>query len=362
MLRRDFLKTSAVTIGAMSMASSELLAGEKSRKFKVNLDFDIKHDSKNFQAKLWNPLPLDEDYQKIRFMKFNGNYDDYNINSNNPYDVKTLYTSWKKGDSKKLLHVEFEVETHKREVSLELIKKASKENLPIPENVKLYLEPSEHTPTDGKILAVSKKITKNMTDRFEKVQAIYDWVTETTFRDPKTIGCGVGDAGKMMDTGYFGGKCTDVSTLFVAILRAAGIPSREVFGIRLGKSKFSKALGKSDKKGFATISTWQHCRAEYFIPGAGWIPCDPADITKLELVEKLDYNDPKVKELRRRYINSWEMNWLAYNHGRDFVLSPKPAQFPLNMLGYPYGEVDDEALNYYNPKGFSYKFTSQEEF
>jgi len=360
MIRRDFLKTSVLGMSAISLASSELFAGQKSRKFKVVCDFDIKYDEKEFEAKLWNPLPFDASYQKVRYFKFDGNYDNYNINTNNKYDAKTLFTSWKKSDKKKLLHIEMEIETKYREVSLEFIKKASSENLPIPEDVKLFLEPSAHIPTNGKIREITKKITKNLDDRFDKVQAIYDWVTETTFRDPKVIGCGIGDAGKMVESGYFGGKCTDISSLFVAILRAAGIPSREVFGIRLGKSDFSKALGKSDAKGFANISTWQHCRAEYFIPGAGWIPSDPADITKLELVENLDYNDEKVKELRRRYVHSWEMNWVGFNMGRDFILSPKPTQFPLNMLGYPYGEIDDEVLNYYNPKAFAYNFTSQE--
>jgi len=359
--RRDFIKTSILGVGAISLASSELLAGQKSRKFKVIMDFDIKYDEPNFEAKLWNPLPFNAEYQKIRFFKFDGNYDEYNINRNNPYDAKTLYTYWKKSDKKKLLHMEMEIETKERVINLKIIEEASKRNFPIPEDVKLFLKPTKHIPTDGKIKEVADKITKGKNDAFEKVKAIYDWVTETTFRDPKVLGCGIGDAGKMVESGYFGGKCTDISSLFVAILRAAGIPAREVFGIRLGKSYFSKALGKSDAKGFANISTWQHCRAEYYIAGAGWIPSDPADITKLELVEKLDYNHPKVKKLREKYLHSWEMNWVGFNWGRDFVLYPKPTQFPLNMLGYPYGEVEDEVLNYYNPKAFSFNFTSQEE-
>lgn len=360
MKRREFLKTSALTLGAVSVLPNQLFASNNSRKFKVVYDFDIKNDAKDFPAKLWNPLPFNSDYQKVRFFKVSGNYDDYNINTNNPYDAKTLFASWNKGETKKTLHVEMEIETTYRDVSLKVIKSASKENLPLPESVKLFLEPSAHIPTDGKVKEIADKLTKNISDRFEKVTAIYDWVTETTFRDPATVGCGIGDAGKMVESGYFGGKCTDISSLFVAILRAAGIPSREVFGIRLGKSTFSKALGKSDENGFADISTWQHCRAEYYIPGAGWIPCDPADITKLELVEKLKFNDPKVKELREKYLHSWEMNWVGFNWGRDFVLSPKPEQFPINMLGYPYGEVDGDVLNYYVPKVFGYHITSQE--
>lgn len=360
MKRREFLTHSALTLGAVSILPNQLLATSNSRKFKVIYDFDIKYDEKNFKAKLWNPLPLDAQYQKVKFFQFSGNYNEYNINKNNPYDAKVLFASWDKEKQKKTLHVEMEIETKPREVSLKLIKKASKENFPIPEDAKLYLEATSHIPNSGKVKEIADKVTKGLSDRFQKVEALYKWVTATTFRDPKVQGCGVGDVNKMLETGYFGGKCTDISSLFVALLRAAGIPAREVFGIRLGKSYFSKALGKSDDKGFATISTWQHCRAEYFIPGIGWVPSDPADVTKLELVEGLKYDDKKVQELTAKYLHSWEMNWMGFNYARDFILSPKPTQFPLNMLGYPYAEANGETLDYYSPNDFAYKITSQE--
>ena len=360
MKRREFVKASALTMGAISILPSTIFASENTRRFKVIADFDVKYDDKNFPAKLWIPLPYDDDYQKLKSLKFSGNYDDSNINSDNEDDAKILFASWKKSDKKKLLHVEMEIETTYATVPLKYIKKASAKNLAIPNNVKRFLEPSSHIPTDGKIKEIADKLTKGVSDRFQKVQIIYDWVTKTTFRDPKVIGCGVGDAGKMVKSGYFGGKCTDISSLFVALTRASGIPCRDVFGIRLGLSHFSKALGKADKNGFANISTWQHCRAQYYIPGIGWIPTDPADITKLELVERLKYNDPKTQKLKNKYINSYEMNWVGFNWGRDFVLSPKPEQFPINMLGYPYGEVDGDVLNYYSPRAFAYRITSQE--
>jgi len=350
----------SMVLGAMAVVPSELFAVENRRRFKVIADFDIKYEDKDFPAKLWFPLPYDDGYQKLKSLKFSGNYDDSNINSENKDDAKILFTSWKKSEKKKLLHVEMEIETTYANVPLKYIKRASAKNLQIPNNVKKFLESSSHIPTDGKIKEIADKLTKGISDRFQKVQIIYDWVTKTTFRDPKVIGCGIGDAGKMVETGYFGGKCTDISSLFVALTRASGIPCRDVFGIRLGRSYFSKALGKADKNGFANISTWQHCRAQYYIPGIGWIPTDPADITKLELVERLKYNDKKTKELRAKYINSYEMNWVGFNWGRDFVLSPKPEQFPINMLGYPYGEVYGDVLNYYSPRAFSYKITSQE--
>ncbi|WP_232087436.1 transglutaminase-like domain-containing protein [Sulfurovum indicum] len=305
-------------------------------------------------------MPLHNMYQKVKFFKYSGNFDASHINRKNIYDAQILYAQWHASDTSKQLTIEMEIETLDRSVSLKKIKKASQANLPVPEDVRLYLQPTTHIPTDGKVALKTMEITKGITDRFQKVEAIYNWITETTFRDPSIVGCGVGHAGKMIESGYFGGKCTDISSLFVAFLRSAGIPAREVFGIRVGKSHFSKILGKSDKHGFADISTWQHCRVEYYIPGAGWIPSDPADITKLELGEGLKYSDQRVQELKKRYLHSWEMNWIGFNHGRDFVLYPEPEQYPLNMLGYPYGEIEDEVLDYYSPKHFSYRITSQE--
>ena len=361
MNRRNFMTQSAMTMAGVLVMPNVLMANKSDgRRFKIIYDFDIKSDEKEFVAKLWNPLPLHTKYQKVKVLTFDGNYDSYNINSKNPYDAKILYTSWHKDKKKKRLHIEMEMETFDRSVSLLSIEQASKKNLAIPKEIQLYLKATKHIPTDGKVAEKTAELTKGMSDRFEKVKAIYDWVTEVTFRDPAVIGCGVGDAGKMMESGYFGGKCTDVSSLFVAFLRAAGVPAREVFGIRTGKSYFSNALGKLDEKGFADISSWQHCRVEYYIPGVGWIPSDPADVTKLELVEGLKYSDKRVQELKRKYLHSWEMNWIGFNYGRDFVLYPEPEQYPINMLGYPYGEIEDEVLNYYTPKSFSYEITSEE--
>ncbi|WP_024789908.1 transglutaminase domain-containing protein [Lebetimonas sp. JH292] len=374
MERREFLKTGAALGMAVSIPGIVSAKDESYRRFKVEYYFNIKYDEPGFPARLWNPLPYNAPYQKVKFLRFGGNYNDYDINNKNEYDANTFYAYWEKSAMPKILTMEMEIETKDRSVPLELIKEASKKNLPYPKEVLKYLEPTAHIPTDGIVKEVAELITKGKKDRFEKVKAIYLWCTAHTFRNPKTIGCGKGEVGKMMQeqkkptaeyiykNGWFGGKCTDLSSLFTALTRAAGIPAREVFGIRLGKSHFDKALGKSDSKGFANITTWQHCRAEYYIPGAGWIPTDPADVTKLELVEKYPYNHPKVQKLVKKYLHSWEMNWVGFNHARDFILYPKPVQYPLNMFGYPYAEVNDDVLNYYVPKSFEYKITSQELF
>ena len=179
-------------------------------------------------------------------------------------------------------------------------------------------------------------------------------------RDNSVIGCGTGDVKAILESGKLVGKCTDINSVFVGLCRAVGIPAREIFGIRVGQSRFSNEMGKADEKGLAAISGGQHCRAEFYLKGHGWIPVEPADVTKVRLGEKLSNDDGKLVKIREYLFGNWEMCWIGFNDARNLVLSPKPAEFPLNNFGYPYGEVDDNVLNYYSPKEFSYDYVSTE--
>ena len=87
----------------------------------------------------------------------------------------------------------------------------------------------------------------------ERAKAIYDWTVENMYRDPDTKGCGKGDVCSLPVKP--GGKCTDISAVYIALCRAAGVPAREIFSVRLGK------------KDGEDITTYQHCWAEFFLPG-----------------------------------------------------------------------------------------------
>src|SRR5205814_5646621 len=116
----------------------------------------------------------------------------------------------------------------------------------------------------------------------DKARAIYDWIVENTFRDPKVRGCGVGDIRSMLGTMDLGGKCADLNALYVGLARASGLPARDVYGIRTVRSELGyKSLGASS----STITRSQHCRAEVFLDGHGWVPVDPADVRKVVLEE-----------------------------------------------------------------------------
>ena len=48
----------------------------------------------------------------------------------------------------------------------------------------------------------------------------------------------------MLESRNLGGKCADLNALYVGLARAAGLPARDVYGMRVAKSqKGYKSLG-----------------------------------------------------------------------------------------------------------------------
>src|SRR5262249_55725595 len=152
----------------------------------------------------------------------------------------------------------------------------------------------------------SDKITVDAKTDVEKARAIYEWIVDNTFRDAKVRGCGIGDIAAMLRTGNLGGKCADLNALYVGLARAAGLPARDVYGIRVAPSKFGyKSLGA----GSELITKAQHCRSEVHLAGFGWVPVDAADVRKVVLEEppaNLAINDPKVVAARKALFGAWE--------------------------------------------------------
>src|SRR5206468_2592920 len=157
-----------------------------------------------------------------------------------------------------------------------------------------FLRPTKLLPIDGVVRDKARVIAGRARTDEAKARAIYEWIVENTFRDPKVRGCGRGDIRSMLETGNLGGKCGDLNALFVGLARSVGVPARDLYGIRVAASAHGyRSLGV----GTPMISKAQHCRAEFYAQGAGWVPVDPADVRKVVLEEppgRLAVSDPKV--------------------------------------------------------------------
>jgi transglutaminase-like putative cysteine protease len=228
-----------------------------------------------------------------------------------------------------------------------------------PADIRRFLQPTKLVPTDGIVKAKSAEIVKNANSDVARARAIYEWIVDNTFRNPKTRGCGTGDIRFMLESGDLGGKCADLNALYVGLARAAGLPARDVYGIRTGKSNLGyKSLGASSEK----VTKAQHCRAEVYLTEYGWVPVDPADVRKVVLEEppgNLSLNDEMVKKARTRLFGSWEMNWMAFNFANDVAL-PGSTGAPVSFFMYPQAETAGGRLDCLDADAFKYEVSSTE--
>lgn len=222
-----------------------------------------------------------------------------------------------------------------------------------------FRRPTKMLPTDGIVKATATEITGRATTDLQKARAIYEWIVDNTFRDPKTRGCGTGDIRFMLESRDLGGKCADINALYVGLARAAGLPARDVYGIRVAKSQLGyKSLGASPEN----ITKAQHCRAEVYIGSHGWVPVDPADVRKVVLEEppgNRPLDDPLVRSARSRLFGSWEMNWMAYNFAHDVAL-PGSTGAPIGFLMYPQAETAGRRIDSLDTENFRYEITARE--
>ena len=317
-------------------------AWAKSRSGVVSVEVDLSRQEEGKETKLWIPYAVSDQQQTVTDVKVSGDFASSAVYTDKANGTPILYAQWNKDAKSRSLVYSFTVQ--REEIQMKNL--SGKEPAWNRADYADYLKPTSLGPVGGEVRKLADSIVKGKKTVLEKAKAVYDWTCENMYRDPATVGCGKGDVCELLKKP--GGKCTDISSVYVALARAAGVPAREVFGLRLGK------------KAEEDITTWQHCWVEFFLPGTGWVPVDPADVRKAMLVEKLELKDAKTRDYRDYFWGGIDPYRFKLASGRDLVLNPPQAGAPLNTFGYPYAEVGGEVLNWYEPKSFSYRITFQE--
>jgi transglutaminase-like putative cysteine protease len=309
----------------------------------VTIAVDLSSHDRDGVTELWLPYPVSDKDQAITDVKVTGDFAASAVYADSTYSTPMLYARWDKGAPSRKLTFSFKAERQ------EVIRRdfPAREAAWDPADYAQYLKSTTLGPLDGEVGKLASSITAGKKGVLEKARAIYDWTCENTFRDPKTRGCGEGDVCKLLAKP--GGKCVDIHSVFIALARAAGVPAREVFGIR---------LGKKDKE---DISTWQHCWAEFFLPGYGWVPVDAADVRKAMLTENLKPEDARTKELRAYFWGGIDQYRVKLSVGRDLTLNPPQPGEPVNYLMYPYARVGAKVIDWLDPATFKYSiiYTAQ---
>ena len=302
----------------------------------IRMEFDLSAHRLDKEAQLWIPYPITDKNQSITNIRITGDFASCGVYTDRMYQTHILYARWDADAKTRKLIFLFDVarqEDNRKDFP-------NKESAWDPMDYTLYLAPTQLGPVDGDIKTLADTITKGKKTVLEKARAIYDWTCENTHRNPDILGCGAGDVCKFLKDP--GGKCVDISSLFVALSRAAGVPSRDVFGIRLGKTPQDDITQK------------QHCWAEFYLPGYGWVPVDPADVRKMMLEQRLEISDPKIVEKRDYFFGSLDPYRMKLSDGRDLKLNPPQNGNAVNYLMYPFAQIGDETIDSLNPADFKY--------
>ena len=361
--RREFLRQGLTVSAGLAAGGFPRFVGmaaadeAKWRTFEVTTTIEVKEPVGAVRA--WVPIPLmkETDYFKRQGDKWNGNFKAVQTIQTDKVGTGLVFAEWAAGEKAPMMEVISRFMTKDR--SVDVSKKPDSSVREDKAVLHYFRQPSKLIRTDGIVATTARGITANRKSDVDRAKAIYDWIVDNTFRDPKVKGCGIGDISTMLRTGYLGGKCADLNALFVGLARAAALPARDVYGIRVANSSEFKSLGRADD-----ITGAQHCRADVYLNGYGWVPVDPADVRKVVLEENLPgdplpLDDAKVQRARAKLFGAWEMNWLPYNYSHDVKL-PNSNGPEVGFLMYPQLETANGRRDSLDPGNFKYTIKSKE--
>lgn len=333
------MRTLTACLLGLALLGLTTAAGASQHAGTFTMNFDLSSQPAGQEVRLWIPYPVSNRNQQISQLSYSGDFTEAAVYTEGNDQTPMLYARWDAAAPSRKLTLSFHAERNE----------IADRDLPTteaawdPADYAEYLGATRLGPIDKGVRTLAKEITAGKTTVEAKAKAIYDWICVNMFRDPKTHGCGRGDVCTLLKTK--GGKCADISSVFVALARAAGVPARDVFGLRQGKT------GPTD------VTTWYHCWAEFYLPGHGWVAVDPADVRKKMLVEDLKLKDAKTAEYRRYFWGGVDAYRIKLSSARDLTLNPSQADGSLNYLMYPYAEVGGKAIDWLDPKHFAYQIS-----
>jgi len=268
-------------------------------------------------SRIWIPLPQSDAYQTISDLKIESPFP-YAMHRDFEYGNAYLYLEVPaaKIAEPAEVRVRFQVLRREHQVAFGAMPVAAKTGAGAGD-LRRFLQPDRRVPLQGIIGELSAQETRGIQEPLAKARAIYDYVIATMRYDKSGTGWGNGDA--IWACTAKRGNCTDFHSLFIGMIRAAGIPARFEIGFSVPTDQHAGAIA-----GY-------HCWAEFYVEPYGWIPVDASEAWKHP--EKKNY-----------FFGAHDENRFQLSVGRDIRLDPPQQGDPLNYFIYPYAELDGKPL------------------
>ena len=245
MKRRDFLKSTGMVCASLALPKAARLLAESApseswRSFEVTTRVEVLKPSG--VTHVWLPVALirNTPFQKTFSNKFSAEGGTAKMVENKADALGIVAATFPAG-VKPVLTLTSRIALKNYAIDLSNPGHAPKADRG---ELQYFLQPSQLIPTGGIVKETAVPIIRGAKTDVEKARAIYEWIVDNTFRNPKTRGCGLGDIRFMLESRDLGGKCADLNALYVGLARAVGLPARDVYGIRVAKSELGyKSLG-----------------------------------------------------------------------------------------------------------------------
>jgi hypothetical protein len=159
----------------------------------------------------------------------------------------------------------------------------------LPKDIEIYTKPSETIDSGNEdIIRLASELAKGENDLYAAVFKIADWTKNNINYNLSTLTEKASlKASWVLENKQ--GVCDELTSLFIALLRAVGIPARFISGISYTNSElFPENWGA-------------HGWAEVYFPGYGWVPFDVTygeygwvDPTHIKFKESVDSDEPST--------------------------------------------------------------------
>jgi transglutaminase-like putative cysteine protease len=300
--------------------------------------------------RLWLPLVQyrDTPWERSFGHHWRGNYTMAGIYRDPVADMEVFYADWlgNVDDPKLEIVSKFATQDRRFDITRRVIAERT-------EILRRCLQATQLVPIDGIVRLTAERAIGRVKDPLAQAKAIYDWVVANAAYDPQAYTARRSVA-SLLENGRPAGQSIEISLLFVGLCRAIGIPARPVFGLRMDRSRLFASLGASGE-----LNSSQHCRAEFYSPGYGWVPVNPSDVCKAIRNETLNSSDPKGSVLKKRLFGFWEMNWVGFNTAQDVLLQGS-SQGVLPFLTKPVLETHKGRFDAPDSEHFSYNISAEE--
>jgi len=310
--------------------------------------FDVRHELKVVvpdgakRVRIWFAMPQDDPLQQVK---------DFKVQAPSQHRVtadaqgnKAVFLELVEPQLKQFSVVQTFTLTRREQISGVDAKRAKPLSADQRKLFTPQLAANQHVIIDDRIRKLAAEIVGDEKNPVLAARKLYDWMLANIdywVKDPKNKKASPVGSSEYCLTSRTG-NCTDFHSLWTALARAAGIPTRMVYG-----SFFKKELDGQD------ADQSYHCWPEFYASGIGWVPHDVAvadifvgdfqsnaDNEKLVRLTTGDgYTGPDKSKVDY-YLGNIDERRVTWSRGRDLTLSPQQDAGPVNALAKAYVEVD----------------------